>query len=72
MAVLSGRSGLLLGVLLNLAALPAGAADKLISVDVALGVGNRGRAGGPPPVYERTAALLRQLMAARPPTGGRP
>src|SRR5262249_36566500 len=32
-------------------------------VDVALGVGGRGRAGGPPPVYERTAALLRQLMS---------
>lgn len=31
-------------------------------VDVALGVGGRGRAGGPPPVYEKTAALLRQLM----------
>jgi uncharacterized protein len=32
-------------------------------VDVALGVGGRGRAGGPPPVYEKTAALLRQLMS---------
>jgi ankyrin repeat protein len=31
-------------------------------VDMALGVGGRGRAGGPPPVYEHTAALLRQLM----------
>ena len=31
-------------------------------VDAALGVGGRGRAGGPPPVYERTAALLRQLI----------
>jgi ankyrin repeat protein len=30
-------------------------------VDVALGVGGRGRAGGPAPVYEHTAALLRRL-----------
>jgi len=28
---------------------------------MAMGVGGRGRAGGPPPVYERTAMLLRQL-----------
>ena len=41
-------------------------------VDVALGVGGRGRAGGPPPVYERTAALIRQLIAARSASGGRP
>jgi uncharacterized protein len=32
-------------------------------VDVALGVGGRGRAGGPPTVHEKTAALIRQLMA---------
>ena len=32
-------------------------------VDVALGVGGRGRAGGPPPVYEKTAALLKRLAA---------
>jgi uncharacterized protein len=31
-------------------------------VDLALGIGARGRAGGPPPVREKTAALLRQLM----------
>ena len=31
-------------------------------VDLALGIGARGRAGGPPPVREGTAALLRQLM----------
>ena len=31
-------------------------------VDVALGVGNRGRAGGPPAVYQNTAALLKKLM----------
>jgi ankyrin repeat protein len=34
-------------------------------VDVALGVGGRGRAGGPPPVYEKTAALLRELGSAQ-------
>jgi len=34
-------------------------------VDVALGVGVRGRAGGPPPVREQTAALLRGLIAQR-------
>jgi ankyrin repeat protein len=33
-------------------------------MDMALGVGLRGRAGGPPTVREGTAALLRQLMAA--------
>jgi ankyrin repeat protein len=32
-------------------------------VDMAMGVGGRGRAGGPPPVYERTAKLLKQLGA---------
>ena len=31
-------------------------------VDMAMGVGGRGRAGGPPPVYERTAALIKKLM----------
>jgi ankyrin repeat protein len=30
-------------------------------VDMAMGVGGRGRAGGPPPVYERTAALIKKL-----------
>jgi ankyrin repeat protein len=35
-------------------------------VDVALGVGNRGRAGGPPAVFDRTAALLQQLGAPPP------
>ena len=34
-------------------------------VDVALGVGNRGRAGGPPTVYQHTAELLKKLMASR-------
>jgi ankyrin repeat protein len=33
-------------------------------LDVALGVGVRGRAGGPPPVRDSTVALLRQLMAS--------
>jgi ankyrin repeat protein len=32
-------------------------------VDLALGIGARGRAGGPPPVRQGTAALLRQLIA---------
>ncbi len=32
-------------------------------LDSALGVGGRGRAGGPPIVREQTAALLRQLMS---------
>jgi ankyrin repeat protein len=32
-------------------------------VDMAMGVGGRGRAGGPPPVYERTAALIKRLAA---------
>jgi ankyrin repeat protein len=35
-------------------------------LDAALGVGGRGRAGGPPIVREGTAALLRQLMAHQP------
>jgi hypothetical protein len=30
---------------------------------VALGVGGRGRAGGPPTIHDKTAALIRQLMA---------
>jgi ankyrin repeat protein len=34
-------------------------------IDVALGVGGRGRAGGPAPVREGTAALLRQLIEER-------
>jgi ankyrin repeat protein len=34
-------------------------------VDVALGVGGRGRAGGPPPVHTSTAELLKKLIAAR-------
>jgi ankyrin repeat protein len=34
-------------------------------VDMAMGVGGRGRAGGPPPVYERTAALLKRLASER-------
>ena len=33
-------------------------------VDVAMGVGNRGRAGGPPAVFPQTAALLKELSAA--------
>jgi ankyrin repeat protein len=36
-------------------------------LDAALGVGGRGRAGGPAPVREETAALLRQLMSGRAP-----
>jgi hypothetical protein len=32
-----------------------------VPLDMALGVGLRGRAGGPPPVYEETAALLRRF-----------
>jgi ankyrin repeat protein len=35
-------------------------------VDVALGMGNRGRAGGPPAVFPQTATLLKALMAAPP------
>jgi ankyrin repeat protein len=35
-------------------------------VDMAMGVGGRGRAGGPPPVYERTAALIKKLMSEPP------
>jgi len=31
-------------------------------VDVALGVGGRGRAGGPPPIHDTTAALIKKLM----------
>jgi ankyrin repeat protein len=30
-------------------------------VDMAMGVGGRGRAGGPPPVYQRTADLIKKL-----------
>jgi uncharacterized protein len=33
--------------------------------DLALGIGARGRAGGPPPVRQQTAALLRELIAER-------
>ena len=36
-------------------------------IDMAMGVGGRGRAGGPPPVYERTAALLKRLAAESAP-----
>jgi uncharacterized protein len=32
-------------------------------VDMAMGVGGRGRAGGPPPVYQRTADLIKKLAA---------
>ena len=35
-------------------------------IDMAMGVGGRGRAGGPPPVYERTAALIKKLMNSQP------
>jgi ankyrin repeat protein len=38
-------------------------------IDLALGVGVRGRAGGPPPVRQATAALLRQLIVD---SGGTP
>jgi ankyrin repeat protein len=34
-------------------------------VDVALGVGGRGRAGGPPPVHTSTAELIKKLMASQ-------
>ena len=34
-------------------------------VDSALGIGLQGRAGGPAPVHEATAALIRQLIAQR-------
>jgi ankyrin repeat protein len=34
-------------------------------VDVALGVGGRGRAGGPPPVHTSTAELIKKLIAAK-------
>ena len=33
-------------------------------IDMAMGVGGRGRAGGPPPVYDRTAKLLKELGAS--------
>lgn len=36
-----------------------------LPVDVAMGIGGRGRAGGPAPVYEHTAALLRRLAAEK-------
>lgn len=39
--------------------------------DMARGVGGRGRAGGPPPVYEHTAALIERLIAERPDEGAR-
>jgi hypothetical protein len=38
--------------------------------DMAMGVGNRGRAGGPPPIHERTASLIKQLMAEAGQSGG--
>jgi len=38
-------------------------------VDMAMGVGGRGRAGGPPPVYERTATLLKRLASDAVPSG---
>lgn len=40
-------------------------------VDLALGIGVRGRAGGPPIVRQQTAALIRELMAksGEPPSG---
>jgi len=34
-------------------------------LDAALGVGGRGRAGGPAPVHDNTAALIRRLIANR-------
>jgi ankyrin repeat protein len=34
-------------------------------VDVALGVGGRGRAGGPPPVHTSTAELIKKLLAEK-------
>jgi len=34
-------------------------------VDVALGVGGRGRAGGPPPIHTSTAELLKKLLAEK-------
>ena len=37
--------------------------DWRTPVDMAMGVGGRGRAGGPPPVYEKTAALIKRLAA---------
>ncbi len=37
--------------------------------DMARGVGGRGRAGGPPPVYEHTAQLIERLLRERGSTG---
>jgi ankyrin repeat protein len=34
-------------------------------VDVALGVGGRGRAGGPPPIHTSTAELIKSLIAGK-------
>jgi hypothetical protein len=34
-------------------------------VDVANGVGGRGRAGGPPVIHKDTAALIQQLIDSR-------
>ena len=45
----------------------SGTTDPFTPVDVALGMGNRGRAGGPPAVFPQTAALLKDLMAAPAP-----
>jgi ankyrin repeat protein len=39
-------------------------------VDVALGVGGRGRAGGPPPVHTSTAELIKKLIAQRAAAAG--
>jgi ankyrin repeat protein len=39
--------------------------QKRTPVDVALGVGGRGRAGGPPPIHTETANLLKKLIAER-------
>jgi len=36
--------------------------------DMAMGVGGRGRAGGPPPVYDKTAALIKRLAGDSLPT----
>ena len=43
----------------------AAALIGIVFAVIALGVGLRGRAGGPATVREGTAALLRQLMAAQ-------
>jgi ankyrin repeat protein len=40
--------------------------------DMAMGVGGRGRAGGPPPVFKGTAELLRRLAAERAASSGTP